>query len=100
MEDNDRVTIANALAYLAGSLIVLSFGVQIIKMIKIGSFKQLSYIFLALQMLVCILWAMYGLFNELFPVVIMNAMIFVVLVIALILKIVYQARTKNNDNSA
>jgi len=99
MENVDQESIGDLTAYLAGSLIVLSFLVQIAKMIKIGSFRELSYFFLGLQMMVCLLWDTYGIINGLVPVIVMNTVILGSLILALILKLVYKCRRKNAEDN-
>lgn len=93
---DDKKLVGEIIGYIGGFFIFASFLVQIIKMLRLKSFKELSYIFVIIQALVCILFIVYGVLDDLKPIYISNIAICVELVTATILKYIYDKKSSKH----
>jgi len=71
------------LGFVAGALATCSFIPQLIRVFKLKSAREISVLFTSLLLLGITLWLAYGIYLELFPVILWNA-IAAVLVAALL----------------
>ena len=72
---NSDDLLANIVGYAAGILIAISFICQIIWMLKNHSFKDVTHIFLLIQLVVAILYLVYGIIKNLPPIYVMEIII-------------------------
>ncbi len=88
------VQISVILGYGAGLLVVLSFLFQTVKMIRLKSFEQLSYIFALLQLLVNLMWVVYGIHEATPPLYIASSIVMVILIFMIFTKFIFDRRNK------
>ncbi|MCS6984998.1 MAG: SemiSWEET transporter [Leptospiraceae bacterium] len=81
--------VAAFLGYLAGTLTTISFFPQLLKVIKLKSAKDISYRMFVLFILGVLLWFIYGILTNAWPVILTNLITFIVASSILVLKIRY-----------
>ena len=86
----NKEIIANVLGYLGAILISIILIPQIIHMIRKKSGKDISYIFLSLNLLSGIIWLFYGIILLEYPLLISNTVIIISNIIIFILKYKYR----------
>lgn len=84
------VTLLDVLGYVAGLFTMIAFLPQVIRVWKTKSTKDISLATFCLFCTGVFLWLIYGLFIKLGPVVITNAVIFVLAAVILIFKLKYK----------
>ena len=79
----------DVLGLIGGGLITVSFVPQIVRLYRLKSAREISLLFNALLMLGSVCWMSYGVALDLFPVVLWNAMGFVLLCTMMFAKFKY-----------
>ena len=77
------------LGFVGGALITVSFVPQIVRLYRLKSAREISLLFNTLLMLGAACWMAYGVALDLFPVVLWNAMGFVLLCTMMFAKLKY-----------
>lgn len=68
---------------------------QLYHMIKRKSTKDISYLFLFVQIIECIMWFTYGILDESLPVMISSGVPFIITILMIFTKIKYDNNTNN-----
>jgi MtN3 and saliva related transmembrane protein len=89
---DDRKIAGDVIAYTAGVFIITSFIIQIVKMIRLKSFRELSYKFITLQAIVYIMYGVYGILEDLIPIYSANSIILIELIIIIVLKYIFDKK--------
>ena len=92
----DNLFIGGVLGYIAGSLVLVTNIVQIVKIIKEKSAEGLSMMYLLLFEVVCLLYMTSGFLIDVQFMYIINILNFVELTIMIFLKIYYKRKQQNN----
>jgi len=78
-----------SLGFVAGALITLGFIPQLIRVFKLKSAREISLLFTSSLLAGIILWLTYGIFLNLFPVILWNGIAAVLVAILLYAKLKY-----------
>jgi MtN3 and saliva related transmembrane protein len=89
MENNKSVSVAETFGYLGATCLTISLIPQLAHTIKTKRVADISYGFISLQILTCILFLIYGIMLLENPLIIANGAVFVQLLLFLGLKVKY-----------
>jgi len=79
----------DAIGFIGGALITFSLVPQVIRLYKLKSAREISLLFNSLMLIGSICWMSYGIVLDLFPVIMWNAIGFILLCTMLFAKFKY-----------
>lgn len=92
--------ITQLLGTFAGILSTILYLPQVIHMIKLKSGRDVSYIYLFLQVCASFVWVAYGYFLNSYPIIICDSSILIITLVMIYIKYKYTSINNNiNDNS-
>lgn len=94
----NKETIMSFLMYIGGAILVISFLTQNYAIFKNKSAVDIAYLFIILQLVVNVLYVSYAAVFLLYPIMITNSIITILLVIMFFQKIYYVYTTPRNEN--
>jgi MtN3 and saliva related transmembrane protein len=81
--------LAEYLGYVAGVLTTFCYIPQIIRVFKLKSAREISYIYTITLLTGVIIWLLYGIFLHLVPIILWNSIGFVMVGLLLLAKLIY-----------
>ena len=93
----DEIT-KNILGYSGGSLLVITLFPQIYQTYKTKQTRDLSLLFVILQIITCILFLSYGILLKEYPLVIANSIVFLEQLLLLYAKLMFNGNGNGNGN--
>ena len=94
LTNTDTNLVATIIGYVGTCIVCGIFIPQVIHMIKIKSGDDLSYVFLTLNLLGALIWAVYGTIEDQLPLLMAHVIVTSLTILMIILKYIYSKKKK------